>query len=99
MWNWLNKQGVANDHGVVVQSVDRFTIEYREGNKTITVAVEDGIDNGSPCVIIEPTAFCRWDGNLLDADISSFRQADILTKFTDALAFQGIKVVLERRFG
>jgi hypothetical protein len=30
-FTWLNKQGVESDEGLVLQRVDRFAFEYREG--------------------------------------------------------------------
>ncbi len=33
MFTWINKQGVKSSKGFIVQSVARFKIEYREGNK------------------------------------------------------------------
>ncbi len=40
MFTWLNKQGVKSDKGFIVQSVARFVIEYKEGNKCISIEVE-----------------------------------------------------------
>ena len=43
---WLNKQGVASDQGFVLQSVDRYAFEYREGNRVATLKGEDFRQNG-----------------------------------------------------
>ena len=37
---WLNKQGVASDQGFVLERVDRFAFEYREGNRTMRLEGE-----------------------------------------------------------
>lgn len=34
-FSWLNKQGVASDQGFVVQRVERFAYEYREGERVM----------------------------------------------------------------
>jgi len=46
MFCWLNKQGVKGDKGFIVQSVGRFTIEYCERSKKISVHVEPGFSGG-----------------------------------------------------
>src|SRR4051794_12498175 len=46
MFKWLNKQSVESDRGFVVQFTGRFSMEYREGSKTVTLAVEGGFSGG-----------------------------------------------------
>ena len=41
MFIWLNMQGVQSDRGFVVQFTGRFTAEYREHSKVVTLEVED----------------------------------------------------------
>jgi len=64
MFTWINKQGVQSDKGFAVQFTGRFTAEYREDGKVMTVDIEDGFCNGAPSIIISPTAFQRWDSEL-----------------------------------
>lgn len=93
MFTWLNKQGVKSDQGFIVQSVDRFTIEYREGIKRMSVLVERGfLPNNKVCVCISPDAFVKWDDGM---PISVERQKEILNNFTEAMEFQGMGVVVE----
>ena len=95
MYTWLNKQGVQSDRGFMVQSVDRFTVEYREGVRKVSVEVENGMLGGKPCVSIYPAAFERWDGDPEWMIIPPETQDDMLAKFTDAMEFMGVAVVVE----
>ncbi len=93
MFTWLNKQGVKSDKGFIVQSVGRFTIEYRENSKCISIEVDNGrLPDGRFCEIVSPDAFFKWDDGTL---ISEERQKEILKNFTDAMEFQNIGVVVE----
>lgn len=74
----------------MVQSKDRFTIEYREGPHVVSLHVEAGSYGGRPSVAISKNAFEKWDR-------SSFRnspekQAQMLKNFRSAMEFQGIVV-------
>ena len=89
MFIWLNKQGVKSDQGFEVQSIDRFTIEYTEKNKRISVSVERGYNAGRPCVIIENNVFEKWDDGEC---ISPKRQAQIKKNFKKAMEFQGVSI-------
>jgi hypothetical protein len=93
MFKWLNKQGVESDKGFIVQSVGRFTIEYREGGKCISVEVDTGrLPDGRFCEILAPSAFASWDNGV---SIDSQKQSEILKNFTQAMEFQNIGVVVE----
>lgn len=89
MFTWLNKQGVRSSEGFEVQSTGRFTIEYRESGRVLTIATEPGIQGG-PCVSIRDDAFACWDGSSLRN--SPDEQARLLKNFKDAMAFQGVPV-------
>ncbi|MDD3765167.1 MAG: hypothetical protein PHP86_17870 [Nevskiales bacterium] len=89
MFTWLNKQGVRSSSGFEVQTTGRFTIEYREAGRVITVDVEPGIQGG-PCVSINDNAFERWDNSSVRN--SAEEQARLLKNFKDAMAFQGCPV-------
>jgi hypothetical protein len=92
MFTWLNKQGVESDRGFVVQRTDRFTADYREGDKVVTLHVESGLNGGLPCVILDPSAFARWDnGTSIEPD----QQARLFQNFKEAMEFQGLKMVVE----
>lgn len=43
MYKWLNKQGIISDSGYIFQRMDRFHYHYIEGNKTLKISVEPGI--------------------------------------------------------
>ena len=89
MFTWINKQGVRSSDGFEIQGTGRFTIEYRERGRIITVYVEDGIQGG-PCVDIRDDAFARWDHS--SAVNTPEEQARLLRNFKLAMAFQGVPV-------
>lgn len=93
MFTWLNKQGVQSDNGFVVQFTGRFTAEYRERGKTITVEIEDGFSGGRPCVILHPDAFQHWD--LENAMLTDAERERLFSNFREACKFQGLNVAIE----
>lgn len=92
MFRWINKQGVQSDHGFVVQRTGRFSAEYREGDKVVTLDVESGLSGGLPCIILDPRAFARWDDG---TPIASDQQAHLFQNVKEAMEFQGLKMVIE----
>ncbi|MFA5072532.1 MAG: hypothetical protein WC539_01315 [Nitrospirota bacterium] len=90
MFTWLNKQGVKSDKGFEVQSINRFKIEYREHNRSISIHVERGVSGGKPCVIIKEDAFEKWDDGIR---ITADKQIEISRNFSEAMNFQGIVVI------
>lgn len=90
MFTYMNKQGVRSSEGFEVQRTGRFTSEYREGGRVITVHVEHG-DQGTPCLdIVREDAFARWDHS---GEINSpEEQARLLQNFKKAMEFQGYPV-------
>lgn len=93
MFTWLNKQGVQSDRGFVVQRTGRFTADYREDDKLVTLDVESGLDGGLPCIILDPSAFARWDDG---TPIAPDQQAQLFQNFKEAMEFQGLKMVVEQ---
>ncbi len=93
MFTWLNKQGVKSNKGFVVQSMNRFTIEYRESGKVICLSVERGLQpTGKACVYIYLDEVRQWsNGTLIPKD----QQKKILQNFKDAMEFQGVDVIVE----
>lgn len=90
MFKYLNKQGVESNKGFIVQGTGRFTAEYKEGSKKITIELENGVlPNGKFCEIIKSDAFSNWDDG---ESITHEKQKEILKNFTDAMEFQGIGV-------
>ena len=93
MFTWLNKQGVRSDCGFEVQFTGRFDAEYRESGRVVKLYVEGGLSGGAQCIIIDPDAFARWsDGTA----IAPRQQMQMLRNFKEALAFQGLKTVVEK---
>lgn len=90
MFTWLNKQGVRSEEGFEVQSVGRFSVEYREGAHVVTVDVEKGYFGGGASVAIRPDAFMHWDNSRLAN--TSEKQAKMRANFVAAMKFQGIVV-------
>ncbi len=95
MFTWLNKQGVKNESGLVVQFTGRFDAEYRDRGKKVTLYVEDGLLNDQPCISVEPDAFQHWDGET--ATIPPEEQAQMFKNLREAMEFQGLKLVVEKR--
>jgi len=95
MFTWLNKQGVRSDAGFEVQFTGRFDAEYREAGKVMSIYVESGIHDGPPCVILNPDAFDRWDGDAPGVKLPSDERERIQQNFIEAMLFQGLKTVVE----
>lgn len=93
MFTWLNKQGVKSDKGFIVQSTARFTIEYRETGKSLSIDVEsDYPPGGKPCERVSKSSFLKWgDGTPIPKE----KQKEILRNFIDAMEFQGIGVIID----
>lgn len=93
MFNWLNKQGVESTDGFIVQSVNRFTIEYKELGRVLPISVERGLlENGKACIYIYTDEFEKWsDGTPISKDA----QKKILRNFTEAMEFQSVHVIID----
>ena len=89
-FTWIGKQGARSSDGFEVQSVDRFSIEYREGGQIVTVPVDHGTIGATPCVIISAKAFEHWDN--YRPPNSQEKQAKMLANFKAAMEFQGMAV-------
>jgi hypothetical protein len=96
MFTWLNKQGVRSDRGFEVQRTGRFDAEYREGDKVVSLGVESGVSGGLPCIIVDPSAFERWDGAPPGQRIPSEQQSKMFQNLKEAMEFQGLQLVVER---
>lgn len=93
MFTWINKQGVKSDRGFAVQFTGRFSAEYREGEKVVTLDVESGLSGGHPCIILDPNAFARWDDG---TPIPPDQQARLFQNVKEAMEFQGLKMIVEK---
>jgi hypothetical protein len=85
VFKWLNKQGVESDDGFSVQFTGRFTADYREGAKRITVDVEGGA-NGT--LIYTRSCFQRWAHP--HGELTSEEQERAIQNFREAIKFQGL---------
>lgn len=88
MFTWIGKQGVRSSDGFEVQSIDRFSVAYREGSQVVTVYVER---EGDGMMAITKDAFSRWDN--LRMTNPPEKQAQMRENFVAAMKFQGITVV------
>lgn len=95
-FTWLNKQGVRSDEGFEVQRTGRFDAEYKEGERIVRLYVESGMHGGLPCIIVDPNAFERWDGDPPGRTIPAAQQAQMFQNLREAMEFQGLKLVIER---
>ena len=97
MFTALNKQGVQSDRGFIVQWMDRFTIEYREGANKISIYAESGrTAHGDLCVVIGRGAFKRWENDSPKISIPLEKQQEMLSNFTDAMQFFKFSVVVDK---
>jgi hypothetical protein len=94
MFTWLNKQGVRSDRGFAVQRTGRFTAEYRDKGRVVSLDVEDGTLNGQPCIIVDPDAFQEWDGET--AKVRPEEEVQWFQNLREAMEFQGLKLAIER---
>lgn len=93
LFTWINKQGVKSSNGFSVQRTGRFTSEYLENGRKITIELDNGkLPNGKYCEIISSTAFANWDDG---TQIEKNKQEVILKNYKAALEFQGMEVVVE----
>lgn len=85
---WINKQGVQNDDGEIVQFTGRFTMEYRNGAKVLELGIESVIRGGASCIQYRRSDFEKWSkgGGLL----SPAEKERARTTFREALKFQGL---------
>jgi hypothetical protein len=95
VFTWINSQGVRSDRGFEVESMGRFTIEYREGDRKVSVEVEGSFFGGKAHISILPTAFERWDDDPDWATIPTEKQDKMLANFTEAMEFQEVTVAIE----
>ena len=95
MFTWLNKQGVQSDRGFIVQFTGRFSAEYRDRGKKVTLYVEDGLVGEEPCISVGPDAFEQWDGE--ETKIPLQEQQLMFQNLREAMEFQGLKLVVEGR--
>ncbi len=86
MFKWLNKQGVESDRGFILQFTGRFSMEYREGSKTLTLVVEGGISGGRAFIsVCDPIR--SWDDGPV---LSSSERDRIVRNIREALEFQDL---------
>jgi hypothetical protein len=87
-FTWLNKQGVENEGGEIVQFTGRFTVEYRKGSKVIEVGFEDGVMGGKPLICYRRKDFEIWTKGGGQLSTSEIEKA--INTFRGALKFQGL---------
>jgi len=79
MFTPINKQGVRSDQGFEVQGVDRFTIEYREGGKTMSIYIDGDRE------MLSDYLFSKWDPPFSHIRIPEEKQRQIRLNFNAAL--------------
>ena len=89
---WINNQGVRAASGFELQREDRFTMSYRESDKTITINIENGFVGGRHGILMSTSALERWDDG---ETIFLAQRATILENIREALAFQGLGLGIE----
>jgi len=94
-FTWINNQAVRSDQGFEVQMVSQDCIEYREFGRALTVNVEMGMSGSTPCLLISPDCFSRWDDMPQSASLDDDEQLRIEHNFREAMRFQSVKIVAE----
>lgn len=89
---WINNQGVRAASGFELQREDRFTMSYRESDKTITINIENGFVGGRHGILMSTSALERWDDG---ETIFLAQRAIIIENIREALAFQGLGLGIE----
>jgi hypothetical protein len=93
-FTWLNKQGVRSQKGFEFQFTGRFSAQYREGSKVISMSVEPGYTaDGKVSVTVSPEEFTKWDGDA--RQIASEERARIEANVRRALQFQKLELTVE----
>jgi hypothetical protein len=96
MFKWINNQGVESDDGFVVQFTGRFTVQYRERERVLTLFVEAGrVIDGIRDEVIPLSEFERWDGDPPEQMISTDERARLIKNISDAFEFQGLRLDLD----
>jgi hypothetical protein len=82
-FNWLNKQGVESSSGYMVQRMHRFYYHYIEGDHTMVVNVEPGLEYEE--VIWDRNG--RWQPPHQSEEIPQERLTEIQKNISTALSF------------
>lgn len=90
MFEWLNSQAVRSDLGFEVESIDRSSIQYREGCVSLNIEVENGFVDSKPCIIFDKQQFEVVDGEM----VPIVERDRMIKNFVDAMDFQGLAVVI-----
>jgi len=92
-FRWLNKQGIESDQGFVLQRVDRYSYEYREGDRTLRLDGESmfsGLGSASFGFSFDPGwRTATWQSPKGAIPISDRDQERIVQNIKDAMAFMG----------
>jgi hypothetical protein len=91
-FTWLNTQGVRGSSGFELQRLDRFTMSYTEGNKVITIDVENGSVGSKYAILMSSDALDKWDNGL---PLDRVKRDQVLKNIQEALAFQDLELSLE----
>ncbi|HOA07160.1 MAG TPA: hypothetical protein PLE16_05070 [Spirochaetota bacterium] len=92
MLKWKNKQWVESDEGFSFLFTGRYTAEYIEGDRNLSLLIEDSMSNDNYGIIIKSGSMNKWDNNqtilLNEKDV-------ILRNISEALEFQNINLIIE----
>lgn len=82
-FNWLNKQGVECSAGYILQRMHRFYYYYKEGQHTMLVNVEPGIEYEE--ILWDGKA--KWQPPHSSEEIAHQKLDDIKSNISSALTF------------
>jgi hypothetical protein len=92
----LNKQGVRSTRGFEVQFTGRFSLEYRDTGRKISISVSPGRDlEDKFCVVVASNIFERWDDEPDDALIPEADRLNLFENLRQALSALGATLIVD----
>jgi hypothetical protein len=88
MFKKLGLQGAESDQGFSVQRTERHSLEYREGDHTLVVEIEPGIDtSGQYEIAVYAQTVKSWLPPFQHDRISKEKKRQILQRIDETLTF------------
>lgn len=93
MSTWkITKEGLQNDSGCTVQFVNRSSVRYRDGGRTLTLEVEYA---SKDIVYVSLRDVAHWDPPHDGAMINSEQKQRIRSNVQDAFQFEELKATFD----
>jgi hypothetical protein len=92
MFEWINKQGVRSDSGIVLQRMHRFYYHYFEGDHVLKIIVEPKVKGDE----INFANTLAWEPPFENELISGIKNLEIERQVREALDFMRMKYTIRR---